>query len=330
MNNVIISNRNDDILSLLNIDAIKKVTGEFSIEEIISMFENFFFEKMIIDITAIKDYTELKNIQKLSLSFDTAKLIILLDGQNTSSNEYISALISMGIYNFTKNAEGIMSLMSKPNTYRDVAAMQNIDNRPNVVIPSNVTNISKVFGVKNVTEHAGATSLIYMLKKHLSKNYRVVAIEVDKNDFMFYNDKNMISTTNSELTNKIMSLSNQTDLILLDLNDSNGSNLCNDIIYLLEPSTIKVNKLIARNRELLKSLNGKKVILNQSLLSQKDVQEFSMESGIKIFYVLPPLNDRIENNLIDNFLMKLGFLQQRENIQERPQNRKFNIFGPKN
>ena len=65
--NVIISNNADEVLSSLNIDVIKKIHGEFSVEEIISMFENFFYDKMILDITAIKDYTDLKNIQNFTL-----------------------------------------------------------------------------------------------------------------------------------------------------------------------------------------------------------------------------------------------------------------------
>ena len=104
--NVIISNSADEALSSLNIDVIKKIHGEFSAEEIISMFENFFYDKMILDITAIKDYTDLKNMQNLSINLDASKLILLLDGSTkTSSTEYISGLISMGIYNFTKNIE---------------------------------------------------------------------------------------------------------------------------------------------------------------------------------------------------------------------------------
>ena len=80
--NVIVSNKADEILSSLNIDVIKKIQGEFSADEIVSMFENFFYEKLILDITAIKDYTELKNIQSLSINLDASKLIILLDGSS--------------------------------------------------------------------------------------------------------------------------------------------------------------------------------------------------------------------------------------------------------
>ena len=38
------------------------------------------------------------------------------------------------------------------------------------------------------------------------------------------------------------------------------------------------------NREVLKTLGGKKVVLNQSLLTPKDIAEFEMEAGIKTFY----------------------------------------------
>ena len=158
--NVIVSNKADEILSSLNIDVIKKIQGEFSADEIVSMFENFFYEKLILDITAIKDYTELKNIQSLSINLDASKLIILLDGSSlTSSKEYVSGLISMGIYNFTKNRDGIVYLMSHPNSYKDVASLQSLDDKPdNMARAENMG--SRVIGFRNLTENAGSTTLI--------------------------------------------------------------------------------------------------------------------------------------------------------------------------
>ena len=41
--NVIVSNRYQPLLSELEIDVIKSVQGEFSAEELINMFSNFFF-----------------------------------------------------------------------------------------------------------------------------------------------------------------------------------------------------------------------------------------------------------------------------------------------
>ena len=325
--NVIISNSADDVLSSLNIDVIKKIQGEFSAEEIISMFENFFYEKMIIDITAIKDYIDLKKIQSLSINLDSNKIILLLDGSaTTSSTEYISGLISMGIYNFTKNKDGIMYLINHPNSYKDVASLQNLNDEPNGMVRAN-NMMTKVLGVKNLTEHAGSTSFIYMLKKQLRKNYKVIAIEVDKKDFVFYNDKEMISCTSDEFGKELLKISNNVDIILVDLNNSNQDKACNDIIYLLEPSTIKVNKLVAKNREILNNINGKKIVLNKSLLTPKDISEFEMEAGMKTFYSIPPLNDRIPSIAIDNFLVRLGFLKQRrENVLSNNSEGLFGIF----
>lgn len=323
--NVIVSNKADEILSSLNIDVIKKVQGEFSTDEIVSMFENFFYEKLILDITAIKDYTELKNIQGLSINLDTSKLIILLDGSSlTSSTEYISGLISMGIYNFTKNRDGIIYLMSHPNSYKNVASLQSLDDRPDTMTRADNMG-SRVIGFRNLTEHAGSTTLIYMLKRRLEKNYKVSAIEVDKKDFVFFNDKRMVSCTTDDLGQELLRLNSDTDIILIDLNNSNQNRACNEVIYLIEPSIIKVNKLVARNREILKTLEGRKVILNKCLLSPKDISEFEMEAGIKTFYAIPPLNDRISNPAIDNFLVRMGFLKQKEGMNSS--NNQGGLFG---
>lgn len=312
--NVIVSNKADEILSSLNIDVIKKVQGEFSAEEIVSMFENFFYEKLILDITAIKDYSELKNIQNLSINLNANKLIILLDGTSiTSSSEYISGLISMGIYNFTKNRDGIMYLISHPNSYKDVASLQSLDDKPDTIIRSDNVG-SRVIGFRNLTEHAGSTTLIYMIMKRLEKNYKVSAIEVDKNDFIFFNDKKMISCSSDDLGKELLRLSSDTDIVLIDLNNSNQNRACNEVIYLIEPSIIKVNKLVVKNREILKTLDGKKVILNKCLLTPKDISEFEMEAGIKTFYAIPPVNDRIPNIAIDNFLIRMGFLKQKDDM----------------
>ncbi|MDD3821803.1 MAG: hypothetical protein PHF47_02140, partial [Bacilli bacterium] len=64
--NVIVANKYQSLLATLEIDVIKSLNGEFAVEEIISTFKNFFFNKMILDITAIKDYKDVTNLQKLS------------------------------------------------------------------------------------------------------------------------------------------------------------------------------------------------------------------------------------------------------------------------
>ena len=44
--NVIISNKYQSLLANLDIDVIKSINGEFDVEEIVSNFTNFFFNKM--------------------------------------------------------------------------------------------------------------------------------------------------------------------------------------------------------------------------------------------------------------------------------------------
>lgn len=309
--NVIISNQANDLLSSMNIDVIKKINGVFSSDEIVSNFSNFYYEKLILDITALKDYTDIKNLQKLSINLDASKMIILLDGSSyTSSSEFISKLISVGIYNFTKNVDGIMYLMSHPNSYKDVANLQKIDEQPDEYIKTQMGG-TKIIGVKNLTDHAGSTTLIYKLKNQLEKNYKVIAIEIDKKDFVYFNDRNMFSFTNDQFNNELLKINSDVEVILVDLNNSNQEKCCNDVIYLLEPSIIMLNKLISRNRNILNNISGKKVILNKSMLSPKDINEFEMEANIKTFYSLPPINDRMPSVAIDNFLVRLGFFKQK-------------------
>ncbi len=66
--NVIVSNKNQALLENLGIDVIKEMNGEFEADEIIATFQNFFYQRMILDITAIKDYKNIENLQKLSIS----------------------------------------------------------------------------------------------------------------------------------------------------------------------------------------------------------------------------------------------------------------------
>jgi len=334
--NVIISNRYTTMLQGLNIDVIKTLNGEFDVEEIISNFQNFYFQRMILDITAIKDYKDIKTLQKLSISLDMDKVILLLDDSSeSSSNEYLSKLISMGIYNFTKNVDGIMYLYNNPNSYRDVAHIHQLDDNisgggdqkviVNTIVPE--VHTLKIIGFKNITIDAGSTTLVYILKKQLQKNYKVVGVEVDGRDFAYFNDKDLISTTSNEINNVIAKYSNY-DVILVDLNKSvMAENLCHEVFYLIEPSTIKLNKLILANSKILETLKNKKVILNKSVLNSKDVLDFEYESRLKVFYNIPPLNDRDVNiTALNKFLVKLGFNKQQDEESEK-KNKLLGLFG---
>jgi ribosomal protein S6 len=317
------------MLSTLNIDVIKTLNGEFDVEDIISQFQNFFFQRMILDITALKNYRDIKTLQKLSISLDMDKVILLLDDTVDEGNgDYLSKLISMGIYNFTKNEEGIMYLYNNPNSYRDVAHIQQLDTTSTEQVVVEKYNEApqgvRIIGIKNVTKQTGATTLTYMMKKQLEHHYTVVGVEVDKNDFKFFRDKNLISTTSQEIGNTITKYSDK-DVILVDVNDSKqAEDLCHEVIYLVEPSIIKLNKLMFTNQNVFKNLKGKKIILNQSVLSPKDVMDFEFESGAKIFYNMPPLDEREKGiHVLNKFLFMLGFSKQQDQEQEK----KFSILG---
>jgi len=317
--NVIISNKYQSMLESLEIDIIKTLNGEFEVEEIISQFQNFFFQRMILDVTAIKNYRDIRTIQKLSISLDMDKVILLLDDSVEGvSGDYLSKLISMGIYNFTKNAEGIMYLYNNPNSYRDVAHIQQLENNnttEEVVVEKYEEAVveTKIIGIKNITKQSGATTLTFMMRNMLKKNYSVAAIEVNKSDFRYFNDKSLISTTNFEIGN-VIAKNNDMDVILVDINDSKqAEELCHEVICLVEPSIIKLNRLMLVNPGIFKELNKKnsKIILNQSLLSHKDVQDFEYESGVKIYYNLPPLDERSNQmDELNSLLIKLGFSRQ--------------------
>lgn len=312
--NVIVSNKYQAMLQDLDIDVIKSLQGEFEVEDLVANFKNFFFQRMILDITAIKNYKDIRTLQKLSVSLDMDKVILLLDDSTEgTSTEYLSKLISIGIYNFTKNVEGIMYLYNNPNTYRDVAHIHQLDmvgNGAEIVVENYNQQVmgTRIIGIKNITKQTGATTLTYMMKNELKDAYSVVAIEVGKSDFRYFNDRSLISSTATEVGNVVAKYMDK-DVILIDVNDSKqAEEICQEVIYLIEPSIIKINKLMLINSKVFGTLKNKKVVLNQSLLSPKDVLDFEYESRTKIYYNLPPLDEREKgSNALIAFLIKLGF-----------------------
>ncbi len=323
--NVIVSNKYQPMLESLDIDIIKSVNGEFDADEIISTFQNFFFQRMILDITAIKDYRDIKNLQKLSISLDMDKVILLLDDSpECNSNEFLSKLISMGIYNFTKNVDGIMYLYNNPNTYRDVAHIQQLEyqqaNNISITVPGATQAApqmmeptlmnTRIIGIKDVTKEAGATTLTYLMKQELEKNYTVEAYEIDKRDFAFFKGNNLHSVTSTQIGMEVAK--NKCEVVLVDLNNNTEiEQLCETVIYLVEPTIIKLNKLLVGSPKILTKLADKKVVLNKSLLSKGDVNDFEYETRLNVFYNLSPVNDRLrEVNEVNGLLVKLGFTRQ--------------------
>lgn len=321
--NVIVSNTKRNVLANLDIDVIKSIAGEYEANELVEMFKNFFYNKMILDVTAIKDFHNIKNYQIIAMGLDVEKIVFFLpEGTDVCTSNFLSKLVSMGIYNFTTNIEGVKYLLEHPNTYKEVAHIQQL-NDVSTTITQKVENGSKIIGIRNVTEHAGATTFIYILKKELKLHFgdTVIAIEIGKNDFQYFGDKNMVSITPDQIQATLTKYVGAS-VILVDLNDMPDDSFCSDVLYLLEPSTLRLNKLMRRNHNVFSKLQQKKIILNKSLLTNKDITDFEYEARTKVFYNMPPLDERKKNPIFDDFLARLGLVSKKE---EKKENTK--IFG---
>lgn len=318
--NVIVANKYQTLLGSSEIDVIKTSYGIFDVNDIIVTYKNFFYNKLIIDVTAINNYENVEVIQNLSLNLDVSKIILLLDDSEiVNSALYLSKLVSFGIYNFTKKVDTAKFLIDNPNSYKDVAGYQNVPAKSNVISFNDKlkTNVSvsdikrRILGIQNVTEHAGSTTLSYLMKKYLEEYYTVKCIELDKTDYSFFNEKNMISSDGLNINN-VLAENFDDEIIIIDLN-SNSAEYCTDIIYLIEPGIIKLNKLIKNQPKIFDTLKEQKVILNKSPLTQKDVSDFERESGSRIFTNVPYIDDKIDNDTnIISLLIDLGFTRVNE------------------
>ena len=322
--NVIIVNQQEAVLASLGIEVIKSMRGLFTPDEIIGTFNNFYFLRMIIDVTAIQNYEDPVTYQKLSIGLPIDKVILLIPPTSRLTNSaYLSKLISMGYYNFTTNVDGVKYLLATPNSYRDVAHLHQIEAPPVATAPSggfaqSASAVSssggpiKTLGVKNVTEGAGSSSLVYMIKNELESKYgaSVLGIEVGKKDFMYFRDPNMISADDKNIATEMIKARNY-NYVIVDLNDYQDT-ICDETIYLVEPSVLKLNKLMMRDKKAFERIKNKKIVINRSVLNNADLKEFAREAGVNIFFSLPAINDREDSEYISDLLVKLGMVSKKK------------------
>ena len=360
--NVIVANKQKQIIDNANIDAIKDFNGLFNVDDLVSKFKNYFFSKLILDATSIVNFTTREVLEKLSNSIGAERLIILLPEKPTPPKSFVDMLLEFKIYNFSNKIEDIVSYIEKPNTYEDIIKKMEYDNSfyvdnsikasddyreestdinnekqvlannsieeknniSNEVNNNEVNNFNnqvedrgfyvddkrllnkKIIGFRNVTSHAGTTTIIFLLKKMAKQkfNKRVLAIEVDSDDMKYYQEDEMISVGKDNLKNTIAA--SNAEVVFVDLNNYKGEiDYFSDVIYLVEPSIIKLNKIMINDRFTFRALEGKKIILNQSFLSNNDANAFSKEAGVDIFMNIPPLNDRMSNDFILKLLNNL-------------------------
>lgn len=129
--NILITNKNRQYLINFDYNVLKEIQGEFDSKEIISMLQQINYNKVIIDVTAIKNYNDLQNIRELTTNIESNKIIIVLANEPvTISDYYISNLVNMGIYNFTVIPGEVIKLLNYPRTYEEARniKLSNINN----------------------------------------------------------------------------------------------------------------------------------------------------------------------------------------------------------
>ena len=85
--NVIVSNAKEEQLTSLDIDVIKSISGEYEVDELVSMFKTFFYEKMIIDVTAIRNYHEGENDIGVLIVYEVTQSILSIVTQQFDTQE---------------------------------------------------------------------------------------------------------------------------------------------------------------------------------------------------------------------------------------------------
>ena len=320
--NLVIVNENTRVVNSLTIDIIKVLNGVYDVNSVEKELVNFYFNKVIIDITAIKNYFSSFDLFEFLNYFGKDKVILLLnDSAYCNSKEFLTQLINNGYYNFTSNSQGVSFLVNRSNTYEDVKKYiqtTTFTSELNSSIGStNIqtrTNNIKIIGIKNLSEGAGSTTLMQQMVKQLAFNYKVKGIELNGFDAMYFRRPDIIFCNDyTEAKTKIQWLKG-IDVIIIDLNEFEDKNkICTDIIYLLEPGIIRISKFIKNINKYKDELNDMKIVLNRSALKDEEINYFEQETGLNIYYNLTNFDDKKDRLLsIDRLLIKLGFDKQQK------------------
>ena len=77
MNVIVANEQHSNLMNNLDIDIIKSLNGEYESSEIVDMFKSFFYSRMILDVTALKNNDDLKSYSTLINGLDVNKIILL-------------------------------------------------------------------------------------------------------------------------------------------------------------------------------------------------------------------------------------------------------------
>ena len=302
---IIIKNENSRIINNLTVNVSKTLVGDFTREDLDRELNLINYDKAIVDITSIRNYYDDNYLYKFLEFFRSPSDVILLlnDGFVANSKHFLSKLISKGYYNFATTDSAVNRLLERNNTIDDVK--EYMDGNDFLKTDSIVSGIDKnkkfetdklIIGIENGFPHSGATTLMYMLVKEIGKSKKVKGIEMINNDSLFFRDDRIISCESRIQFETIVKTINDIDVYIVDLNGSDVKEICNKVIYLIEPGTTKINKVVKGDRETYERLKNSDVVLNRSNIKDEEIKSLEYETKFKIVGNIPNLNERLDSN----------------------------------
>ena len=122
--NIVIENLNENIINSIGISNASVFKGVYDITQIFGQISALQYEKVIIDITALNNYSDINSIKSLLSFIPNDKIILVMNEQNVTT-DYLKSIIESGLYNIAYNGEQIVTLYSNPNTYDDAMVLVN-------------------------------------------------------------------------------------------------------------------------------------------------------------------------------------------------------------
>lgn len=310
---VIIKNENSNIINNLSVNVAKTLVGDFTRDDLERELSNVPFDKAIIDLTSIINYYDDNYLYNFLEFFkDPNNVIILLnDGFVANSKEFLGKLIERGYYNFATSDSAVNKLLERNNTFDDVKKylegydFLKVDSIVSDKETSNRFETDKIIiGIENGTPHAGATTLMYMLVKEISKSKKVKGIEMFNNDSLYFKDDRIITCQSRVQFETIVKTLKDIDVFIVDLNGSDVKEICNKLVYLVDPGSTKLYKIIKGNQKEYEHLLNSNVVLNRSNIKNDNLNNFEYETHLKIVGNVPNLNERLDSNSELNDLIK--------------------------
>ena len=148
-----------------------------------------------------------------------------------------------------------------------------------------------------------------MVRQLKAANIKAIGIEMFRQDLIFYHDQDLMSCMNKSDLERTLKDHGDVNAVIIDLNDFGyADDYCDEVLYLVEPSYVKLTKLLKKDKNTFIERKDEKIVLNLSFVNDQEVPDFEYETKCKVFDNLPPLNDRDRNlSEINELLRRLGF-----------------------